>query len=250
MLRPKMAHRSANEYEMGIEERAQSLAAKILEGVTRYAALSQELDSTFPFRVVERANMAERTSPASLTMERLREIEDRRRAFIEAGLVSRSSQGLSLFEGQLHDNTIRSVLSVYIEDANQKLDEVQEIKEKVDLFLTSLNRKFSFKSIKISNGTVRIASKEGDSLSIRDLSSGEQHQFILLYDMIFETSENMLVIIDEPEISLHVSWQKSFLSDLEAISKLTGYQALVATHSPQIIGGRWDVVEEFGPVED
>ncbi len=63
-----------------------------------------------------------------------------------------------------------------------------------------------------------------------------------MYELIFKTEENTLVLIDEPEISLHITWQKEFLNDILRIIDLQKMQVIVATHSPQIINGRWDLV--------
>ena len=70
------------------------------------------------------------------------------------------------------------------------------------------------------------------------LSSGEQHELVLLYDLLFNVQPGALVLIDEPEISLHVSWQKRFIEDLQRISRLVKFRSVVATHSPQI-AGKW-----------
>jgi len=71
---------------------------------------------------------------------------------------------------------------------------------------------------------------------------------VLLYELLFRTPKNALVLVDEPEISLHVGWQTRFLSDLiEIMGQLDAY-AIVATHSPMIIGKRWDLAVELkGP---
>ena len=52
--------------------------------------------------------------------------------------------------------------------------------------------------------------------------------------------DNALYLIDEPENSLHVLWQKKFMRTIEEVSALKNLFAIVATHSPQIIGTRWD----------
>ena len=65
---------------------------------------------------------------------------------------------------------------------------------------------------------------------------------MLLYELIFNTRPNNVVLIDEPEISLHVSWQKEFLNDLLRIIELQNFQVIIATHAPSIINDRWDLV--------
>lgn len=69
-----------------------------------------------------------------------------------------------------------------------------------------------------------------------DLSSGYVQKIRLLLTVAQEAEDNCLILIDEPEISLHVTWQaelpKLFRSTL---SSLTRCALLVATHSPVII---------------
>ena len=67
------------------------------------------------------------------------------------------------------------------------------------------------------------------------LSSGEQQLVVLAYEIIFRTERETLVIIDEPEISLHIMWQDSLISDLQRIGKPSQLQFLMATHSPAIL---------------
>jgi predicted ATP-binding protein involved in virulence len=52
---------------------------------------------------------------------------------------------------------------------------------------------------------------------------------------------NSLILIDEPEISLHILWQQQFLRDLQEIAGIENYDVLIATHSPQIVYDRSDL---------
>lgn len=58
---------------------------------------------------------------------------------------------------------------------------------------------------------------------------------------LFKSQPNSLILIDEPEISLHIAWQQQFLEDMQAISDVTEVNIIIATHSPDIINGRWDL---------
>jgi predicted ATPase len=59
---------------------------------------------------------------------------------------------------------------------------------------------------------------------------------------LFRIEANSLVMIDEPELSLHVNWQERFLSDLKSVIEIANFDALIATHSPYIINGRNELV--------
>ena len=78
------------------------------------------------------------------------------------------------------------------------------------------------------------------------LSSGEKHDFIMFYELIFNSGENSVFLIDEPEISLHVAWQMEFINVLEKICELNGMQAIIATHSPDIVNGHDDLLISLG----
>ena len=58
--------------------------------------------------------------------------------------------------------------------------------------------------------------------------------------MIFDVDDNTILLVDEPEISLHVAWQNKLVGTITEIAASKGLQVVIATHSPQIIGGRWE----------
>lgn len=75
---------------------------------------------------------------------------------------------------------------------------------------------------------------EGDPIKESQLSSGEQQLLVLAYEILFRAHEGTLVIIDEPEISLHVMWQDTLVKDLVTMGEPAKLQFLMATHSPVI----------------
>lgn len=80
----------------------------------------------------------------------------------------------------------------------------------------------------------------------KDLSSGEQHELVLFFDLIFGQSEGRLILIDEPEISLHIAWQKRFIPDIKRIIALSPMDVVISTHSPQLISHYRNLVETLG----
>ena len=63
--------------------------------------------------------------------------------------------------------------------------------------------------------------------------------------LIFNIKKGSLILIDEPEISLHVVWQQQFLSDLKKIMDINKSNVIIATHSPQIINNDWNKVVDL-----
>lgn len=86
---------------------------------------------------------------------------------------------------------------------------------------------------------------DGTSLPLNRLSSGEKQIMIIFYRLLFHASPGSLVILDEPEISLHISWQQRIGSILLDVARLRDLQILVATHSPQIVHDMWNLADEL-----
>lgn len=59
-----------------------------------------------------------------------------------------------------------------------------------------------------------------------------------------------MVLIDEPEISLHVKWQREFLRDMLAVANLSRVRFIIATHSPQIVDKWYAQAVFLAPGED
>jgi predicted ATP-binding protein involved in virulence len=198
---------------------------------------------------------------SDITDEQLRnqlnELEETRSRLIEVGLLEQDEDSEFQIQLQDIDESTKNTLSVYVEDVEKKLNVFNEIATKINLLKKIINNKFSYKEINFSKEkgfifTTLYDSSLSDSkiLSPTDLSSGEQHELVLLYELLFKVEPNSLVLIDEPELSLHVGWQVQFLKDLQEITKLADLDILIATHSPDIIQDRWDLTVELkGPVK-
>jgi predicted ATP-binding protein involved in virulence len=94
------------------------------------------------------------------------------------------------------------------------------------------------KRVQINNKgrlTIRFSGEERD-LSV--LSSGERQIVIMLAHLVLNKRlrGDGVFIVDEPELSLHISWQDMFVDAIQEASP--NLQIILATHSPSIIGGR------------
>ena len=134
------------------------------------------------------------------------------------------------------------VLTVYIDSVLEKMKAYEQTIRKLRLFDTLLHGlQLVNKSLSYSpKSGLLIKASTGEYLAPDVLSSGEQNQLIMLFTMIFTIPDGSLLLIDEPETSLHVVWQHNFLDNIEKIAEAKGLQVIIATHSPQIIGQRWE----------
>jgi predicted ATP-binding protein involved in virulence len=204
-------------------------------GEKRYemAMKLEELNATFTQRLLEE----EGTITETEFYERNQQIIKKQKQLFNYGLLN-FTQVLSEYSQKN-----AKVLLVYLNDLERKISIMDDLLERIELFTSILNtHRLSFKSIQIDTFKgFQFINNQQQELQVSDLSSGEQHEVVLLYELIFNTPTDSLVLIDEPEISLHVAWQNEFLNDLRKIIKLKKIYAIVATHSPQIIDEYWDL---------
>ena len=74
----------------------------------------------------------------------------------------------------------------------------------------------------------------GDEFDINELSSGEKQLFLRTLAIKMLNPENSIILIDEPELSLHPKWQQRIVDVYRKIGK--NNQIIIATHSPHILG--------------
>lgn len=224
-----------------VSDYARDLKRQVTEALARYASVSQALDQSFPRRLLRAQTPALSIADIKARMTAL----DEKRANLKSiGLLDdTAAYPFDVASLDELDSAQRSVMTLYVHDTTQKLDELDDLLRRIELLRDNVNNKFRHKSIKFDreNGFTAMGS-DGRPLDLNSLSSGEQHELVLLYDLLFRVQPNTLVLIDEPELSLHVRWQKRFLPDLLEIVDTARFDALVATHSPFIVGSHHNLM--------
>lgn len=231
---------------LAITRKSEKIKQIIAAQINAYATLSQSLDRSFPRRVISQSS---NISPEGLTDE-LADLDNKRKELMAAGILdTEADDPVELPEGPLK-REIASVLYVYAEDTKKKLASLSDLLRKIKLFKKLIDKRFVTKDVNVNrkNG---IDVRSGDrEIPLEKLSSGEQHQLVLFFEMLFEIKNNSLILIDEPELSLHVAWQRQFIGDLISIIQLNKFDVILATHSPQLIGEWEELVVELGDVNE
>lgn len=234
-----------------ITDYAQQLATNIQVNLNAYARLSQQLDQTFVVRLLKRDFAVEEASPESTVSAKVDSLNQKRRRLRDSGLLSREDEPLPLPEEATP--LIDQILSTYLRDVESKLAVFDTLLGKIELLKGIVDAHLEYKTMVISQQSgfyFRARYERANRILPASLSSGEQHILILFYDLLFNDSENSLILIDEPEISLHVDWQLSFLDDLRRIVSIVPHDIILATHSPQIINKDWDLTVSLSRPED
>ncbi len=163
---------------------------------------------------------------------------------------------ISHMEAKHYDEANAKMLTAYIVSQNEKMDFYNILLNKIRLFSKLVEeRGFVNKnmSVTVKDG-FRFRADGNGFIDLSLLSSGEQNEVVMLYTLVFGVGDDSMLLIDEPENSLHVLWQKKFMRTIEEVSAVKNLFVVVATHSPQIIGTRWenccDLTELIGGESD
>lgn len=142
-------------------------------------------------------------------------------------------------------------LTVYRDALKERRDFQAEIFAQIDKYFDAVNAFLDQKELKYSIDSARrmpkvgLRFRDGTWSSIRVMSSGERQLLTMLY-AVTKMSEDALVLIDEPELSLHIDWQEELLGKMMA--QLGERQIIVCTHSPSIASNYENFMIEVKPV--
>ena len=165
-------------------------------------------------------------------------------------LVEFSSKKREREESQKHINAVVEWLlnssqltriNTIISQYKDYVEKIRKLRSPINRFSESLNSFFkeSGKEVFVDGrGELKIKVSRGSKPyvnTIFDLSSGEKQLVIMFAYLVFYKKYNKapVVIIDEPELSLHISWQEIFVDALLCASPET--QFIMATHAPAIL---------------
>ncbi|MGT2829262.1 AAA family ATPase [Streptococcus hillyeri] len=109
------------------------------------------------------------------------------------------------------------------------IDEINLLKRKVIRFNDVISRYFNL-VIELDRSGEFTFYKSGSELEISKFSSGERNIIFLFFNLIFIDVD--IYLIDEPEISLSLSFQKRIVGDIFDVVK--GKSVIIATHAPYI----------------
>ncbi|WPH19852.1 AAA family ATPase [Variovorax paradoxus] len=153
-----------------------------------------------------------------------------------ANFLARQSQSEQISLGSL-----ASFRKRYEEDNNlrQIVGNLDNVERKIELtmvpinsFLDTISRLFSRgKSLKLTNNELQILLADDRALPISQLSSGEKHLIKILLSTM--TAGFNSVLIDEPELSMHIDWQQVFVKTIHSLNPKC--QLILASHSPEVM---------------
>lgn len=125
------------------------------------------------------------------------------------------------------DDVLRGVVSDIVE-VEQKIAEAQEPSRKVEQLVDDLF--MGRKRLDLSSRQLAVFSQDGE-IPLELLSSGEKQLILMFLETV--AAQSNCIMIDEPELSMHVDWQRRIISAMRTINP--DAQIILATHSPEVM---------------
>lgn len=121
----------------------------------------------------------------------------------------------------------RRIIDLSLEAKNR----TQKIYSQVDKFINITKNFITDKIFEFESGRLTIKTEHGKVTHER-LSSGEKQLIILLIEALLQDCRPHIFLTDEPELSLHIAWQRMILPAVKELNP--NAQIIAATHSPEV----------------
>lgn len=161
-----------------------------------------------------------------------------------------SEEKMSYLDKQL--SSLQSDYAYFLSDLSKKLTDlltqsegnvektkIQSIYAPQKLFVDTVNELFAGtkKQLDAEESKLTFNAEGNQKLTIKQLSSGEKQMLIILLTTLLERNNPFILLMDEPEISLHIEWQKQLIDVVKRFNP--DCQIVMTTHSPGIVYRGW-----------
>jgi len=206
-------------------------------------------------RIVERFQKPPKPPTAGSLMERVRQVQNRFSVMKRFGLQTDDADLkalIDLLEDEHHAKNPFSltVIEAYVETQETRNKARELIAKRLLEFESIMDEFLVGKFVRIdARSGLRIQTKGGTALTETELSSGEYHFLYMMVTALLCQRLGSIIAIDEPELSLHVTWQRRVLSALARCAAGAAPLFVFATHSPAISAEHSDKIYELSAVE-
>lgn len=193
-------------------------------------------------RIVTAGKSAEREKQLSThgLANSLLELKQKNSAFAELGLTP-DMDVMEIVEylksaGSQHLTMLNTVLGPYLEGHAARLDALEELQRVMSSFVSLLSDFYAHKKVRLHLAEgLQLVTDKGQSIDPTKLSSGEKQLLLLFCNAISSRQNKTVLMIDEPEISLNVKWQRELIPALLKCMSGTAFQLILATHSVELL---------------
>lgn len=120
-----------------------------------------------------------------------------------------------------------------LKTALQKQERIDKFFEMISMLFTTTG-----KSIEIDDKNRIVFRKGQQIIPVERLSAGEKQILLLLFTLFLMEDKPNVLLLDEPEISLHIEWQDRLVTMMHELNP--NCQIIMTTHSPNIFADGWE----------
>jgi energy-coupling factor transporter ATP-binding protein EcfA2 len=222
------AHQWISQRVLGASNVGGSQTNQIYVDVARRIATPTEADDP-----------ASNKSPAQVR-ENLLSLGRRNEGFAKLGLVPPAPaaelvDALGKVSGE-RETAMLSVLVPFADALSARLDALEEIRSSLSTYLDQTSDFLMAKRVTFSlSEGLRTTTDSGEPLDPNNLSSGEKHLLLLLTNTLYTRDDPALYLIDEPELSLNMKWQRRLVDSLIVCTKGSETSFVMASHSFELM---------------
>lgn len=244
--RAAMNRGQSDSHHLQIKPVIDALFAWLRNGVIAGANTGEENASSIYLRVmgnlgaIEAIPFSQPAEPDYDFRETIEDLDADISMFAQYGLLPGfpAEKFVDQFElASLHNqNTIRAILRPYLDGLKARLNALRELYDVIHVYSTTLNSFFSGKIVQVNaqRGISVILHSSGE-LDLNMLSSGEKQLMLLFSNTVLARRTSSIFIIDEPELSLNIKWQRNLIGALLRCASGGGTQFVVASHSLELL---------------
>ena len=133
----------------------------------------------------------------------------------------------------------KQVSDLFKDSGNVNKSQVDNINKYRDEFIAIVNDSFkeTKKTLSENESSLSFVNDNGQGVSLLNLSAGEKQLLIILLTVLLEKRQDYILVMDEPEISMHIDMQYTLIDNLLRINP--ELQLIISTHAPAIFGSGW-----------
>ncbi len=219
-----------------VDDIAEDIGVRIRRELAQEANKSRAEEKGLPEKIVKAVEAGYSGDGLSVEVTQLKgEVDELANALAGVGVLPVEEASLAHTE-ETDKPVLLAIREVY-KQRKERLETLTPFSKRLELFLNFMNRdRFTGKRVELRTDVgVAVILPDGEEIELGKLSSGEQQLMVLAHELLFDTASHSVVLIDEPELSLHVSWLRGLMAAFLDIGTSRDLQFLVATHAPAVV---------------
>lgn len=242
---PPYEYYESENKEDELEESIRSLESWLKRNVLRNSTVGQRNIQSIYLDLIKRVSTQQEMDISKDHLMKLItkfvSVREETKKFSKYGLLPRlNTEEIEQFLSGLHEKNFRliyNILEPYVDGLRTKLDSLYDTQKTIEFLISTVNDYFPNKQLKyaVQKGFSIYSRDTQEQIEFSMLSSGERQLLLLFTNIIISSSKASIFIIDEPEISLNVKWQRKLIKTLLEFSKKSKVQYLISTHSIELL---------------